>query len=325
MKLVVATKPNALWQKELDELQANHPELHIAVATDAKAPEIGEADIIMGPHLSEELVKNATNLKAVACPLAGVNHLPLKLLAEKGVSVANAHANARYVAERTLALTLGYLGKLVPLHEELREEQWHGFAIGESVLESWESLVGMRISILGAGAIGTWTARMFKLFDTTVVGYRRREAEPQPPYDEMSRDILEAVRGAEVVICILPLTEETRGIIDEKVFAAMKGALFVNVGRGAVAEEKALYDALQSGRLKGAAIDTWYTYPKPGETSSAPATYPIHKLHNVLLSPHLGGYTPKAVAASVREVFQKTDAYLRSGHFPEEVDLEKEY
>lgn len=325
MKLVVATQPNSLWRRELDELQENHPDLEIAVATDPKAPEIAEADIIIGTHLSEELVKNAKNLTAVACPLAGVNHLPLKLLAEKGVSVANAHANARYVAERTLALTLGYLGKLVPLHEELKEEQWHGFAVGESVLESWESLVGMRVSILGAGAIGTWTARMFKLFDCTVVGYRRTKADAEEPYDEMTTDIVEAVSGADVVVSILPLTKETKGVIDEKVFAAMKGALFVNVGRGAVAEEKALYDALKNGRLRGAAIDTWYIYPKPGETRAAPSNYPIHKLDNVLLSPHLGGYTPKAVAASVREVFQKTDAYLSSGHFPEEVDLEKEY
>lgn len=325
MKLVVTTKPNSLWQRELDELRANHPDLDIAVATDPGASEIAEADIIIGTHLSETLLGNAGKLKAVACPLAGVNHLPLELLSEKGVSLANAHANARFVAERTLALTLGYLGKLVPLHEELKAERWHGFAVGESVLESWDSLVGMRVAILGAGAIGTWTAKMFKLFDSTVVGYRRTSVAAEHPYDEMTAEITEAVRGAEVVICILPLTKDTKGIMDEKVFSAMEGALFVNVGRGAVAEEKALYEALKSGRLKGAAIDTWYNYPEPGETTAPPSNYPIHKLDNVLLSPHLGGYTPKAVAASVKEVFEKTHAYLSTGKFPDEVDLNREY
>lgn len=325
MKLVAVTKINSLWQQELDQLQAKHPDLQISATTDPGAPEIEEAQIILGPHLSEELVTNAKNLKAVACPLAGVNHLPLGLLEQKGVSLANAHANARYVAERTLALTLGFFGKLVPYHEELRNEKWHGFAIGESVLDSWDSLVGMRVAILGAGAIGTWIARLFSLFDCTIVGYRRSSVTPVAPYSEMTGDMVEAVSGADVVICVLPLTDETRGIMDKKVFDAMEGALFVNVGRGAVADEKALYDALSTGTLRGAAIDTWYNYPGPGETTAAPANYPIHELDNVLLSPHLGGYTPKAVAASVREIFEKTDAYLREGRFPEAVDLTRQY
>jgi phosphoglycerate dehydrogenase-like enzyme len=325
MKLVAATKLNSLWQKELDELKSKHPDLQVSATGDPAAPEVAEADIILGAHLSEELLRNAKNLKAAACPVAGVNHLPLQLLAEKGVSLANAHANARYVAERTLALTLGFFGKLVPYHEDLRNEKWHGFAVGESVLESWESLVGMRVAILGAGAIGGWIARLFSIFDCTIVGYRRSDVAPEPPYNEMTTNITEAVTAADVVICVLPLTDETRGVLDKRVFDAMEGALFVNVGRGAVADEKALYHALESGTLRGAAIDTWYNYPGTGEKSGAPANHPIHKLPNVLLSPHLGGYTPKAVAASVREIFEKTDFYLREGRFPEEVDLSKQY
>lgn len=325
MKLVAATRLNSLWQQELDQLKANHPDLELSATTDPDAPEIAEADLILGAHLSEKLVRNAKNLKAAACPLAGVNHLPLKLLAEKGVSLANAHANARYVAERTLALTLGFLGKLVPYHEDLKEEKWHGFAVGESVLESWDSLVGMRVAILGAGAIGGWIARLFSMFDCTIVGYRRSEVAPEAPYNEMTTNIIEAVTGSDVVICVLPLTDETRGVLDRRVFDAMAGALFVNVGRGAVADEKALYHALESGHLRGAAIDTWYNYPAPGEKSCAPANHPIHKLPNVLLSPHLGGYTSKAVAASIQEIFEKTDFYLREGRFPEEVDLNMQY
>lgn len=325
MKLVVATKLNSLWQEQIETLQKKHPSLTITAVTDPQDPAVVDAGIIMGTMISEELLHRADRLEAVAVPFAGVNHLPLDLLAQKRVSLANAHANARYVAERVLALTMGYLGKLVPYHEDLREERWHGFAVGESVRKSWDSLVGARIAVLGAGAIGNWTAKMFKLFDTTVVGYRRTPVTPEYPYDEMTTDIDEAVRGAEVVVCALPLTDKTTGILDEGIFDTMEGALFVNVGRGGVADQKALYEALRTGKLRGAAIDTWYNYPELGETDRAPADYPIHKLENVLLSPHLGGYTPKAVAASIEEIFDKVDTYLREGAYPEAVDLEKRY
>mgnify|MGYP006273104475 CR=1 FL=1 len=325
MKLVVATKLNSLWREQIDRLRSDHSDLEITPIATPDDPSVAKANIIMGTMISEKLLHNAKELEAVAVPFAGINHLPLDLLQEKGVALTNAHANARYVAERVLALTMGALGKLVPFHEDLREERWHGFAVGESVLDSWDSLVGDRVAVLGAGAIGSWTAKLFKLFDCSVIGYRRTAAAAEYPYDEMTTDLVEAVRGAQVVVCALPLTKETTGTIDAELFAAMQGALFVNVGRGAVAEQKALYEALSSNTLRGAAIDTWYNYPNEGETHGAPANYPIHKLDNVLLSPHLGGYTPKAVAASIAEIFGKVDRYLRDGAFPEAVDLNRRY
>lgn len=326
MKLTVATpKINSLWKSQMDEIVSKHPTLEVAGVTTPDDPSVAGSSIIMGTMISRQLLELAGNVEVVAVPFAGVNHLPLDYLAERDVRLANAHANARFVAERVLALTLGYFGKLVPYHLELEQEEWNGFSVNDPVTESWDSIVGMRVAIIGAGAIGEWSARMFKLFDCRVVGYRRTPLEAQAPFDEMTTDLHAALEGAQIVVNALPLTPQTEGVLDTACFSRMTGALFVNVGRGAVADEKALYDALTDGTLRGAAIDTWFNYPAPGSRKQAPSNYPIHKLDNVLLSPHLGGYTPKAVAASIAEIFRKVDHYLSYGELPEAVSLEKQY
>ena len=325
MTIVAWTEGSSLWERQVESLRTNHPHISVTVTTDAKAPEIPRAEIIIGHTFPEEVLRRATNLRVLAVAMAGLDHLPNTLLAERGVQVINAHANGRYVAERVLALTLGALGKLVPYHQDLTRGRWHGFAAKEPVRDSWQSLVGMRTAILGTGAIGTWTARLYHAFECRTVGFKRQLAKPRKPFDEITPDLLEAVEGADVVVNTLPLTDHTVGLIDGPVFTAMQGALFVNVGRGSVADEEALYHALTTGVLRGAAIDTWYNYPENGETVRYPATLPFHTLDNVLLSPHVGGYTAAATKASLAEVFEAVDTYLTTDALTDPADPAEQY
>ena len=95
----------------------------------------------------------------------------------------------------------------------------------------------------------------------------------------------------------LPLLPETTGFVDAAAFAAMQPETYlINVGRGPVIDERALYDALHGRRIAGAAIDTWYVYPTPERPRALPATLPFHELDNVLMSPHLSGWTTGTIA-----------------------------
>lgn len=300
----------------------------MTITTDPDHPALQEADAVLATAIPESVLRRATSMRFLGVSLAGVDHLPADLLRTRGVVVASAHTNGIYVAERALALILGFLGNIAPFDRDLRAGIWHGFANRESADASWHSLRGMTVALLGTGSIGMGVARLLEPFDCTLKGYRRTAAPAQPPLTEVTTHLHTAVAGADVVVCSLPLTEATTGLLDHEAFRAMRGALFVNVGRGAIADEAALFDALQNGTLRGAAIDTWYRYPRTAEDRAReffPAEHPFHTLDNILLSPHLGGYTPQATAASLQDVMRQLDIYIASGYLEEAVDLENGY
>lgn len=255
-------------------------------------------------------------LRLVAIPMAGVNTVDLDAAAARGIQVVNAHANGMWVAERALALTLAFRGMIVAGDRDLRRGCWHGFAAGEGPRDSWESLFDTTVAILGTGSIGQWAARFFQSLGAHTRGFRRRAGTddlPEGLFGSVTTDVSEAVAGAQTVVATLPLTPTTRGLIGDAELAQMRGALLVNVGRGEVIDEAALYRALFEGVLAGAALDTWYRYPDPPGSVQLPSRFPFHELHNVLLSPHLGGYTAAATAASAREVVDTVARWIADG------------
>jgi phosphoglycerate dehydrogenase-like enzyme len=104
-----------------------------------------------------------------------------------------------------------------------------------------------------------------------------------------------------------------------------QGKFLVNVGRGAIVDEEGLYLALKKGVLKGAAIDTWYTYPQGGATTGAPSRFPIHALPNVILSPHVAGSTREGLLKRVGGTLENIAEWLTAGRCTREVDLREMY
>jgi phosphoglycerate dehydrogenase-like enzyme len=99
-------------------------------------------------------------------------------------------------------------------------------------------------------------------------------------------------RSLDHLVVALPLTPETSGIVGAEAFAAMRSsATVVNVGRGATIDERALYEALRSRRIAGTVIDTWYVYPSPDSPNVQPSSLPFHELPNVIMTPHMSGWT----------------------------------
>jgi phosphoglycerate dehydrogenase-like enzyme len=131
---------------------------------------------------------------------------------------------------------------------------------GKGLADSWDSLAGKRCTLLGTGEIGRWIARFLKIFGCEVIGFKLKPVETIPEnFDDITLELNAALEGSELVFISLPLTKETKGMFDAGVISRMAGKFLVNVGRGEVVEEEALYNALKTGLLKGAGLDVWYT------------------------------------------------------------------
>jgi phosphoglycerate dehydrogenase-like enzyme len=318
---------NEMWTELADGLQRRAgPGVELVRGVEPCLAAFGTLDAVVANMVDRSYYETATGLKAVFVPFVGVNHLPADLLVERGVAVFNCHGNAESVAERALALVLAGFGRIVEYHNDLRDRKWHGFWVGKGREDFWHSIYRRRCTILGSGAIGVTLARLLKAFDCKVTGYRRRSGEAAPAYfDEVTTDLHSALGGAEIVFVALPLTDATRGLLGPSELAAMKGAWLVNVGRGEVVDEAALYAALSDGTLAGAGIDVWYSYPQDGSVMGAPSNFPIHTLPNVVLSPHVAGSTWEAVDMNARQTIENMERWIRTGDAEHRVDLNSSY
>ncbi|MDP3179923.1 MAG: NAD(P)-dependent oxidoreductase, partial [Spirochaetaceae bacterium] len=184
------------------------------------------------------------------------------------------------------------------------------------------SIFRRKCAIFGTGAIGAALARMLKAFDCEVIGYRRRTDRPLPPhFDRIEGDLVAAVDAAELLFIALPLTGETAGLFTKEILLGASGKFLVNVGRGAIVDEEGLYLALRDGILKGAAIDTWYSYPQGGAVVGSPSRYPIHELPNVILSPHVAGSAAEASAIAADQTIENIAEWLETGNCAREASL----
>lgn len=317
---------SSLWKGRLETLRTRFPNHDFYLGPDAAGRELAHLDAILGGRLDASVFEGAGALKAVFVPFTGLNHLPTSLLIERGVRVFNVHGNAESVAERALAMTLAFYGRIVEFHNDLRERTWHGFWVGRGAEDEWSSIFRKKCAILGTGAIGVVLARLLKAFDCEVVGYRRRSEDPLPPYfDRIETDLKTLVAGAEIIYIALPLTAKTEGLFSKDLLLSMRDKFLVNVGRGAIVDEEGLYRALKEGVLKGAAIDTWYTYPQGGATIGAPSRFPIHELPNVILSPHVGGSTAEANVIAAEQTVENIEEWLTKGSCAREGNLKEMY
>ena len=236
-----------------------------------------------GTRVTEEVLRGAPTLKIVVRVGTGLDHVDLAAARERGVQVADTPlASVISAAEHTFALLLTLERHLVRAAADLRQGLWsHSQHVGRE-------LHGRTLGLVGFGRVGrevAWRARAFgmdvcwsdTLLDLAPAGYewtRRATLE-------------ELLPQADVLSLHVPLTRATRGLIGARELARLKpGAVLVNCARGGVVDERALGDALTSGRLRGAALDVFAAEP-PGES-------PLLALPNVVLTPHLGGSTVEA-------------------------------
>ncbi|MGB9794347.1 2-hydroxyacid dehydrogenase [Caldisericum exile] len=279
-----------MFDKYKKEFDFENVEVVIPKDDSEKEDALKDAVAVISGSLTENDLNNAPNLKFIQVPFAGVDTYNIPELIRRGIKIANVHSNATAVAEFAMALVLALAKNVVEGDRDLRIGYWHGWMSREPVI----SLEGKTMTILGLGSIGKEIARFAKVFHMYVIGVKREKVDGKiPNVDEIytHAEIEKAVEKAHFVVCALPLTPETKGMINKRLFENMSGKFFVNVGRGAVVNEEDLFVALKNGILRGAGIDTWWVYPQAPMQTAMPSRYPFHGLKNIIMTPHAAGFT----------------------------------
>lgn len=281
------------------------------------------AEALVTGRITEEELTHAKNLKIIFVPFTGLNSFPLKKLKELGILISNTHGNARFVAEKAVALTLALLGRVIEYHNELKKGYW--FRLFDDS-DTWTSIQDKTIGILGYGNIGRNIAKFLKGFGCKIAAFKKHVTAMQDEYaDVISNDIFNIIGQSDIIFISLPLNEETKGLISADLLTKMKGRYLVNIARGEIVNEDALYEALKNGTLTGAALDVWYNYPGKKKEPVFPSNKPIYELPNVVISPHKASNTTGSIKAMADETIGNIRKYLRMGKTNNLIDKEHFY
>jgi phosphoglycerate dehydrogenase-like enzyme len=240
-----------------------------------RAEVLWDFDLRSGDHP----LRLSPDLKWVQTTSAGVGPLVKRLgLADQDLIITTASGvHAQPLSEFVFGALLFHIKRLAHLQEEQRQHHWERFCSGE--------LAGKTISIIGPGRIGRKIAQIARCFDMTVWAMGRRSGssrESELGVDRLFRrdDLHAMLAGTDCLVLCAPHTRETENIIGGAELAGLKaGAVFINIGRGALVEEPALITALRSGQISFAALDVFQSEPLP-------VASPLWDMPNVLINPH---------------------------------------
>lgn len=252
-------------------------------------------------------------LKLFHVPGAGYDAVDLTRLPTQ-TSVCNCFGHEQAISEYVMGALLSRAIPLADADARLRRGDWAYWAGSPDRVHG--EIAGRTIGLLGFGHIGKAIARRAKAFEMKVHVANRSPVATSDLVDRaFGLDELEAFCGSvDALVVSVPLTADTTGLVGKAEFAAMRpDAVILNVGRGATIDEAALYEALHDRRIGGAIVDTWYRYPNPGEPNILPSRLPFHELSNVLMTPHMSGWTSgtirrrqQVMADNIRRCFSGT-------------------
>lgn len=226
--------------------------------------------------LTARVMDALPNLKCISRVGVGMDSVDCEYAKQKGIIVVNTpEGPTRGVAELTLGMTMALLRRIPQADAALKQHQWKK-QIGNLI-------IGKKIGVMGLGRIGRSVAELFRGIKNPVIGFDPYANEEWAKAEGVELASFEEVlRQADILTLHVPGNKDKSPVIGAKEIAMMKdGAFIINISRGGVVDEQALYDALKSGKLTGAAVDVYTKEPYDG---------PLCDLDNVILTPHLGSY-----------------------------------
>ena len=273
------------------------PELRAAIADCAGLVVRSETKV------TADLMDSTTTLRVIGRAGVGVDNIDVPAATERGIVVMNApDGNTITTAEHTIALLIALARRVPQANSSLKSGRWDRKSfIGVE-------LQGKTLGVVGLGRIGRTVAARARAFGMNIVAFdpfiapeQARDAEIElAPLDEL-------FANADFITVHTPLTAETRGVIGSEAFARMKkGVRIINCARGGLIDEGALYDAIKSGTVAGAALDVFVNEPPPVD-------HPLLLLDEVIVTPHLGASTAEAQEGVAFTVAEQMRDYLLSG------------
>lgn len=259
---------------------------------DQQRAALSEADVVVCSRLPEELASAARNLRLVHVTGAGFEKIALDALRPEA-TVVNTFHHARPIAEHVLMVALMLTRRVLPVDREVRSGVWRTIATSGDV-PFHPTLEGQVLGLVGLGSIGAEVGRLASALGMRVHAVRDNPHRPLPAdlvvdWVGGTVELPRLLAASDVVVITVPLNEATRGMIGSPELAAMKNsALLINVARGPIVDEEALFAALRDRLIAGAAIDVWWEAPSGG--GIPPTRYDFVSLDNVVLTPHYSGH-----------------------------------
>ncbi|MFH1700867.1 MAG: NAD(P)-dependent oxidoreductase [Candidatus Zixiibacteriota bacterium] len=292
----------------------------ITITTD---PDVSStANILISGSPEAKHLEASKILTTLVIPWAGLPKATRVLMKDyPHIAIYNIHHNAAVVAEHAVAMMMASARNLIPTDKIFRTNDWSPRYDKTSIFQ----LKGKTALILGHGAIGKQIAKICRTLGMKVAGLKRDFDMAEGTYS--TAELPAFLPKTNVLFICLPLTPETLGMIGKKELSLLPdNAIIVNIGRGAVIQEEALYSELKSGRLR-AGLDVWYQYPKKEKIWSVypPSKFDFASLENVIMTPHLAGHSDLVEEDRIAQLAELINN-LASGKKPKtKIDINRGY
>lgn len=250
-------------------------------------------------------------LKLLQLPVAGTEMVTFAAL-PPGVTVCNAYGHEQAMAEYAVMAMLVWFHRYFDIAAAFRAGSWRDSGVTNGPFH--RELAGQTVGVVGLGQVGRETAARAAALGCRVLGANRTIGEPPPGVALVfALAELEAMLPlCDAVVLCVGLAPETRGLIDAGRLALIKqNAFLINIGRGPVVDEDALFAALRDGTIGGAALDTWYRYPTSDQPDIRPSRHPFHKLPNVVMTPHSSAWTAGMARRRGTDAARNIDRFVR--------------
>ncbi|HZJ94810.1 MAG TPA: 2-hydroxyacid dehydrogenase [Thiopseudomonas sp.] len=299
---VVILEPLRISDEEFDKLTKPLTDdgHELVIYTDGKSDDetlkarIKDAEILVIANmpLSAEVIDAAEKLQYISVAFTGYDHIDLEKCKEKGIKVSNAAGYSTHsVAELTFGLIISLLRSMIPLEKIVREG-------GTKDGYRQTDLNGKTLGVLGTGDIGSAVAQLGLAFGCQVIAYNRSVKTELVEQGVEYKSLDEVLKASDIVTLHMPLTDETKNLIDKDKLALMKpSSLLINTAIGPIVDNDALAEALRNGIIAGAGLDRVDMEPP------IPADYPLLDAPNTVLAPHVGYATDEAMVRRAKITF----------------------
>lgn len=306
--------PLEIGKKHIDKIREASDMIKVEVADDGDILQlVKDAEVLLGTF-NKEILSASEELKWIHLPSAGVDRFLFPELVNSDIFLTNSSGIHRTpISEMAIAMMLMLTKRLNRFMHFQQEKRWARVTPDE--------LAGKKVGILGLGNIGMETARKAKCLETEVLALKKTRI-PRPSYVDKiftSEDLDILLQNSDFLIVTLPLTEETRHLIDEEELKKMKNeGYLINLSRGSVVNNDSLLKALKGKWIAGAALDVFENEPLPKESE-------FWELENVIITPHISGGSPHYMDRVTEVFLENLNRYLEDKSLINKVDKKLGY